>query len=268
MDLADPRTFELFLQVYGTLPRAGPGADDHTVRALGAVPGGPPRTILDLGCGPGAQTLALARAVPDAEILAVDILPAMVEEVWRRVRDAGVGHRVRAETGDMASPPVDAGSQDLVWCEGAIYFLGVTAALSAWRPLLTTGGSIAFTEAIWIDPSPPREVRDWWQEQYPAITDDQGVRAAVRAADFGTVDSFALPASAWWDEYYAPMQARIADLRTSHPDDPAAIEVVEGAEQEIDYFRRFSDCYSYGFFVVQPRTDRDLVTRDTEHHGG
>lgn len=75
MDLSEPRTFEVFLEVYGTLPRAGPGGDEHTRRALELVPGDAPRVVLDVGCGPGAQTLCLARALPQARILAVTCWP-------------------------------------------------------------------------------------------------------------------------------------------------------------------------------------------------
>jgi trans-aconitate methyltransferase len=246
------RSFQLFLEVYGTLPRAGPGGDEHTIRALRAVPGPAPRTVLDLGCGPGAQTLALAAAVPGADIVAVDLLPWMVQEATRRIAAAGFGDRVVAAVGDMADPPVELGSQDLIWCEGAIYHLGVTEALRTWRPLLTPGGSIAFTEAVWLVAAPPTEVYDWWTSEYPAISDRAGVEARVEAASYRIVDSFVLPAAAWWDEYYTPMQDRVASLRGRLPDDPVAADVAAAAEVEIDTFRRFADCYSYEFFVVQP----------------
>lgn len=61
-----------------------------------------------------------------------------------------------------------------------------------------------------------------------------------------------LPAAAWWDEYYQPMQSRITGLEERLPDDPVAAKIVGGAKAEIDYFRRFSNCYSYEFFIVQP----------------
>jgi SAM-dependent methyltransferase len=252
MDLNDPHSLEIFLSVYGTLPRAGPGGDEHTLRALSLVPGETPQTVLDLGCGPGAQTLALARALPGARILAVDVVPSMVAETGRRIREAGLEGRVTAEVGDMAAPPVDPGSQQLIWCEGAIYFLGVAEALETWRPLLADGASIAFTEATWFRPSPPAELRDWWLAQYPGITDEAGVRAAVGEASFCTVDSFQLPAGSWWDGYYRPMLDRIDELRSRLPNDPVATDVAAAAEAEIEYFRRFSDWYGYTFFIVQP----------------
>jgi SAM-dependent methyltransferase len=254
MEVDDDRSFDLFLEVYGTLPRAGPGGDAHTIRALGSVPGPPPSTVLDLGCGPGQQTLALASALPEARIVAVDLLPAMVEEADRRFTAAHLGDRVVAVVGDMGAPPVEPGSQDLIWSEGAIYNLGVTEAIEAWRPLLRAGGSVAFTEPVWLVDTPPKEIHDWWTSEYPPISDRAGVEARIRAASYRTVASFVLPASAWWDEYYRPMQDRIADLKERLPDDPIADEVIAEAAAEIDYFRRFSDAYSYEFFIVQPET--------------
>jgi methylase of polypeptide subunit release factors len=78
MDLEDPRTFSLFLEIYGTLPRAGPGSTADTLRALSMVPHTDVRSVLDLGCGPGAQTLVLAEVLPEADILALDLNPPMV----------------------------------------------------------------------------------------------------------------------------------------------------------------------------------------------
>jgi len=248
----DDDSFQLFLEVYGTLPRAGPGGDEHTIRALGLVPGPAPDAVLDLGCGPGAQTVALASALPHARFVAVDVLPAMVEEANRRFIAAGFGDRVVAVEGDMAAPPAAPGSQDLIWCEGAIYNLGVTEALRAWRTLLKPEGSIAFTEPVWLVGSPPKEIHDWWSSEYPAISDAAGVESRIEAASYRTVASFVLPSSAWWDEYYSPMQQRIAGLRERLPADPIAAEVAAAAEAEIDYRQRFSDCYSYEFFIVQP----------------
>ena len=171
VELDDDHAFELFLEVYGTLPRAGPGGDAHTVRAVSLVPGEAPAAVLDLGCGPGAQTAALASALPEARIVAVDVLPAMVEEAGRRFIERGIDDRVVAVMGDMAAPPVTPASQDLIWSEGAIYNLGVTEALRAWRPFLKSTGTVAFTEPVWLMDSPPTEILDWWLAEYPAITD-------------------------------------------------------------------------------------------------
>ena len=253
MDLADARTFELFLEIYGTLPRAGPGSTEDTLRALDLVPTDPrPKTVIDLGCGPGAQTLVLAEALPEASILAMDLTPHMVSEADRRLTEAGFGERVRVKRGDMLGPIAPPATQDLIWCEGAIYFAGVERALRTWKPLLSPNGAIAFTEVIWIHPSPPEDLVAWWHDEYPAITDESGVRNAVSAAGFETIGSFPLPAAAWWNEYYEPMEQRVTEFRAQYEGDTLATEIANEAEKEIENFRRFSEFYTYGFFVVRP----------------
>jgi hypothetical protein len=84
------------------------------------------------------------------------------------------------------------------------------------------------------------------------MSDDGQIRAQINLAGYRTVESFTLPSSAWWEEYYEPMQARLSALHARLPDDPAAVEVVRSAQVEIDMFERFSEHYSYAFYVVQP----------------
>ncbi len=252
MDLGDPRAFELFLEIYGALPRAGPGSTADTLRALSLVPNNDIKRALDLGCGPGAQTLVLAEALPEADILALDLAPQMVVEARRRCVDAGLGDRVQVREGDLLAPRVPAASQDLIWCEGAIYIAGIETALSTWKPLLAASGAVAFTEPIWTHPSPPDELTAWWREEYPAITDESGVRAKVSSVGFETVGFFRLPASSWWDEYYEPMETRVQHFLREHPEDLVATEIAAEAAKEINTFCRFSDFYTYGFFITQP----------------
>jgi len=252
MNLEDPRTFELFLEIYGTLPRAGPGSTADTLRALSMVPTPDIRTALDLGCGPGAQTLVLAEVLPEASILACDLTPSMVAEADRRISAAGHSKRVQAIVGDLTDPQVPPASQDLIWCEGAIYFAGVENALRKWKPLLADDGTVAFTEPVFIHPSPPANLVEWWRDEYPAISDEAGVRCAIEDAGYATLGSFTLPPESWTDEYYDPMEEKIAEFRAAHPADPLADEIAVEATNEIDTFRANSKYYSYAFFVVQP----------------
>jgi len=253
MDFSDPHVFALFLEVYGSLPRAGPGAPHYTLRALELVPTPTIRRVLICGAGPGAETLDLAAALPDADLLAVDILPEMVAEGRRRVSAAGLAPRVHYEVADMLEPGAEAGSVDLVWCEGAIYNVGIEAALAAWRPLLSPHGAVAFTEPVWLKAERPDELSAWWQSEYPAITDVEGIRAHIERAGYALHATFNLGSDAWWDAYYAPMEPRIEALLAAHPDDDVAAGIAAMARKEIAMFRAYPDAYSYAFFIVTPR---------------
>ncbi len=249
----DADSFTLFLELYGGLPRAAPGSDAATRRALALLPSGDRRAVLDLGCGPGAQTLSLADGLPEADIVALDILPMMVAETRRRCRRAGLGDRVVATVADMARPPVAPATCDLLWCEGAIYVLGVEAGLRLWRPLLAPGGCVVFSDALWLQPEPPGEVLDWWLGEYPAITGARGIRHAVESAGFEVIASFTLAEDDWWEGYYRPLEATIPRFLARHPDNQAAAAVAEGAAVEISMLRRFAAWYGYAFFVARPR---------------
>jgi hypothetical protein len=71
--------------------------------------------------------------------------------------------------------------------------------------------------------------------------------------DTKSIGHFTLPQEAWWKEYYQPLEVRLDDLRKQYASDAAALEVIEGTQQEIDLYERYSDCYGYEFYVVQNR---------------
>ena len=58
---------------------------------------------------------------------------------------------------------------DLIWCEGAIYKVGVEAAPRDWRRFLRRNGHVACTEACWGKPEPAAECAAHWKREYPAV---------------------------------------------------------------------------------------------------
>jgi len=61
-----------------------------------------------------------------------------------------------------------------------------------------------------------------------------------------------LPAEAWWTDYYGPMEAKIPEFLAEYRRDEIALEIAASAEKEISMFRRFSDAFSYAFFIANP----------------
>jgi SAM-dependent methyltransferase len=102
----------------------------------------PPPRVLDLGCGLGASSVALARAYPRATVLGVDLDEASVTDARRAAAQAGMADRVSFAVGDAALGTLVA-PFDLVTIFEALHDIGdPVGALRAARRLLADGGSV------------------------------------------------------------------------------------------------------------------------------
>ena len=233
---------EAFFVVHRDLPREGPGQAEDVHWALYTAAVAEQVRICDAACGPGADTRTLAIARPKARIEAIDKMAHFVAAA--RERCAGLPADITVREGDMAEI---AGPYDLIWCAGALYFLGVTEGLRCWHQALAPGGRIAFSEPCFMaDPS--ERAREFWAG-YPAITDSAGIRARVAAAGYRVLGERMVVGAAW-AAYYTPMRKRIALLR---PGADAALTVaLDEAETEITRWQAAPGDIAYALFVVEP----------------
>lgn len=253
VDEAISKRSAVFFDIHSGLPREAPGDTASTLRALkmASLPGGSAR-VLDIGCGPGMQTIDLARALPAARITALDAYPPFLADLARRAEAAGLGGRISTCLGDMAALPFGPGAFDLIWCEGAAYILGVEAALAAWAPFLKPQGRLAFTDAVWRTDTPSEAALEFWAE-YPDMTHEPARRAQCEAAGYEVLGSFLLPPDAWWTHYYAPMETRLDMLEQRYENDDIAGDVLAEARREIETYRHHAEDYGYAFFVLKHR---------------
>lgn len=264
--MSDEQPGEVFWEIHSGLPREGPG-DDASTRAAyeAAAPGLPPHPrILDVACGPGMQTMELAR-ISDGPITALDFHQPFLDELERRAREAGVLDRITLVNASMYDMPFPDGSFDLIWCEGAMYMTGFEEALRAWKRLLPDGGGyIVATEPCWLAADIPDDVRALWAE-YPGMgTVTEALERAERAG-YGCVKHFTIPQSSWWDDYYKPLSEKLPAIRAKYAGDASASAVVEDSQHEVDMFRTHGHLYGYVFFVMRTVMDADDSTgvRDT-----
>ena len=243
-----------FLALHEGLPRQAPGSDAATQEALRRLrPYGLPDDpeVLDIGCGPGRSLMMLAR-VTGGRVTGIDIHEPFLGEAQRRIDAAGLGRRVRVERRSMLeTESLPADRFDLLWAEGSIYIAGFDAGLERWRRLLRPGGLAAVSELTWLTEQPPAAARAFWDGAYPAMRGEAANRAAAERRGWRVLDTFALPDSAWWDEYYRPLEERIAERRERHPGDAAWAAVLDAEAAEIDLRRRFGASYGYVFYLLR-----------------
>jgi serine/threonine-protein kinase HipA len=124
--------------------------------------------------------------------------------------------------------------------------------------LLAPGGLIALTECSWLGAGRPAEAAAFWREAYPAMAGVADNVARAERAGCAVLDTFALPASAWWDDYYTPLTLRLAGLEG----DPAYAPLIAATRREIDLYRRHHAAYGYVFYLMRvapPVPDRGVV---------
>ena len=241
---------EHFMQLYGTLPRARPGGNEHTRRAFEIIDGLIPEPrILDIGCGPGVQTLELAR-LTDGGIIAIDLMPQMIERMKAVVDENGLGDRVEVLQMDMNEMEFPEQEFDLVWSEGAIYIMGFRNGLEKVRPLVKEGGFVAVSEGVWLKPDPPEEVVKLWEE-YPEIDTVEAKLKVIEDLGYESVGHFVLPPESWTREYYDHLGTRADELEIEWKGIPEALEITKRARFEIDVFEKYHEYYGYCFFVMR-----------------
>jgi serine/threonine-protein kinase HipA len=243
--------WEAFFKVHRDLPREGPGSDDATREALRRLPPLPstPR-VLDLGCGPGRQTLVLARELK-APIVAVDFHKPFLAQLRKSAEAEGLSDHIITHHGRMEDLDEQSGSVDLIWCEGAIYLLGFGEGLRLFKPWLRKNGLVVASEVSRLVPHLPAEAQSFWDAEYPPLTDIDGNISLAADAGFDVFDHFVLPQKAWWDEYYTPIEARVADLRPEAAEDPVLATVLDQNEREIAICRRYGDAVGLVFYLMR-----------------
>jgi len=206
--------------------------------------------ILDLGCGVGGQTLQLAD-LTTGSIVALDSSAPSIERLQATIAERGLAQRVSAIVGDMAHPKQPPESFDLIWSEGALYNIGLRNALHVCYGLLRPGGYLAFTDAVWRKENPPPVVKASFDLDYPTMGWLHDDVAAIQDEGFEIVGHFTLPDEAWWDDFYTPMENRIAELRDTYANDVEASAILDQLAEEPEIHRRHSDFYAYALFVAR-----------------
>ena len=136
----------VFFEVHRDLPREGPGDNESTKKAYLLLRNLPEKPrILDIGCGPGMQTVTLAK-LSNGKIDAVDNHQPFLEQLKKKAEEEGVSKKITAVNGDMTTLNYDDGSFDLIWCEGAIFIIGFERGFREWKRLLTGKGYLVVSE--------------------------------------------------------------------------------------------------------------------------
>ena len=238
-------------KIFEGLPRQGPGDDRCTKKAF-ELSGMKTKDgeILDIGCGSGMQTIALATLCRECMITAVDIHQSFLDDMNERAEKATLRSRIKTVCASMDELPFEKEKFDLIWAEGSIFIIGIETGIKKWKSLLKPGGKIAFTDAVWFTDTPSPEVETFWQQEYPDIKREDEVCRILESEGFSNIKTFRLPDSAWWDDYYTPLEKRIPELKKQYTGSEEGM-MLDNLLTEIDVFKNYSAEYGYSFFIAE-----------------
>jgi len=122
---------------------AGGNVTERFQAAIGAAGDG---VILDVACGPGIVTAAMAGRAKS--VIAFDATPAMLDRARKRCAGAGLDN-VRFEQGDAAAMPFDAAAFDGIVTRLAVHhFLEPGRVLAEMYRVLRPGGILVIADVI------------------------------------------------------------------------------------------------------------------------
>lgn len=234
--------------VFAGLSRQGPGSVSSTRKAVSLLPPLPEGTVLDLGCGTGASTLVLADVL-GRTICASDVNAASLETLRGRAQAAGLADRITTAIASADGTGEAEESAALIWCEGAVFTVGVEKGLRHWHSILKPGGVAVFSEMVWFDAVRPPEADAFFRQCYPPMMDVAGLVALCSTCGFRFHASFKSPDSDWTDEYFAVLSPALERYRGSS--DANIRAVVAECEREQEIARKYLGSYGYAFVVLQ-----------------
>ncbi len=122
-----------------------------------------PRRILDVATGTGDLALAMARCIPGARILGVDLSEGMLDEARRKAVERGMDERIVLEAGDAEHLEVATASIDAVTVAfGVRNFGDMEAGLREMVRVLRPGGRLVVLEFS----TPTNPLFRWIYRQY------------------------------------------------------------------------------------------------------
>jgi ubiquinone/menaquinone biosynthesis C-methylase UbiE len=110
-------------------------------------------SVIDVGCGPGIDTVPLARIVgPGGQVIGVDADPVMVAEANQASYEAGTGSFTRHILAEATALPLDSDGSDACFSERLLQHLPWPAAeraVAEFVRVVRPGGSVVVVDTDW-----------------------------------------------------------------------------------------------------------------------
>lgn len=191
------------------------------------------------------------RSELNGQITAVDLFPEFLDELNEKSQKLGLKEKIKTLEKSMDELPFKNEEFDIIWAEGAIYNIVFENGVKNWKDFLKSGGYLAVSEITWITNFRPKEIEDFWTQEYPEIDTASKKIEILEDNGFTLVGYFSLTQGSWIENYYQPLEARFETFLLRNSNSELARKVVEENQAEINLYLKYKDYYSYGFYIAR-----------------
>ena len=93
------------------------------------------------------------------------------------------------------------------------------------------------------------QVLEYFKDAYPDIKTIAENRELLKKYGFTVLSDFTLPSSDFLENFYNPLEERMAKLKKEDADDKALLEFIEAVQSEIDFYRENKEEFSYQMYI-------------------
>lgn len=235
-----------FMTVFEPLESWGPNSVDDTSKAFTLL-NRQPNNILEIGCGKGNSTIAIAKLC-SANIIATDNASMALSKLEEKLARNSLTGRVKTQCVSMTELNFGEEQFDVIWAEASAYIMGVESALEKWKPLLKDNGALVFSDLVWLTDKPSQASVNHWKKDYPDIQSVDTRKAQIEKAGYQLAQTFTLSERAWQD-YYEPLQQRLNHVASGLHNSQALRDI----QNEINLYKRHLGEFGYQFFIATKR---------------
>jgi len=193
-------------------------------KAVSAIPEMKNPSILDIGCGTGVPTLALAEMF-NGDITAVDSDARSIRWLEEKVRELNLSHRITCLNVPFSGLAIEDSRFDIIIAEGFLNAVGFRKGFLKLLKLLRENGYFIIHDDL-----------THFKEKTSFITANNCV----------VPDSFRLNEQVWWDDYYKCLEKEIARV-----EDKKLAELFTPDMQEIKEYKKNPSRFTSAYFVIK-----------------
>lgn len=209
----------------------------YTEQAFAKLPKLPSNPcVLDVGCGSGESTLALARLIK-SKIIGMDIDHSALSKFKEKLENRAMEDMIQVIEGSFIDNKFPDKIFDLVWAEGVFHIIGYDKSLKESSRILKDGGTLVALDTTKVITKHLKHLKNH---------------------GFEVLDKVVWKEGAWWTDYYQPMEQKLKELREAGID-PALFQHLIDREHEIAMVKRNPtefDCAHYIYKKIEGKPNR------------